>query len=74
MQSISKFSCTSCGGESLCYGYVGISSNVFVPSGVYTVGGFRTRSFVCLNCGYVGQYIPKSKVEKLKQKLREDTE
>jgi hypothetical protein len=74
MQSITKFSCTACGGESLCYGYLGISSNVFVPSGVYTVGGFRTRSFVCLNCGYVGQYIPKGKIVKLKQKLREDIE
>jgi Zn ribbon nucleic-acid-binding protein len=74
MQNIDKFSCVACGGENLCFGYLGIGgvSNVFVPSGVFSVSGSKTRSYVCLNCGHVGQYIPKSKIERLRERFKEE--
>jgi hypothetical protein len=61
--------CVSCGSTELCFGYLGTAANVFVPTGVFTLHGFKTRSYVCLKCGQMGQYIPKDKLEKLKEKL-----
>ena len=68
MAGLDDFNCVACGGKNLCYGYIGMGgvTNVFVPSGVFRVSGFRTRSYVCMNCGYIGQYLPKSKLDKLK--------
>ena len=68
MAGLDHFTCVACGGKNLCYGYIGMGgvTNVFVPSGVFRVSGFRTRSFVCLHCGYIGQYLPKNKLDKLK--------
>jgi len=76
MQSIDKFSCVACGGEDLCFGYLGIGgvSNVFVPSNVFSISGTKTRSYVCLHCGYVGQYIPKIKLERLRDRFKEEFE
>lgn len=76
MQNIDKFSCVACGGENLCFGYLGIGgvSNVFVPSGVFSVSGSKTRSYVCLNCGYVGQYIPKNKLERMRDRFTQEVE
>lgn len=66
--------CTACGSERLVFGYTGNSSNTFVPSNVFVVYGFRTRSFVCLNCGFVHQFISKEKLEKLKKRIGEREE
>ena len=76
MQNIDKFSCVACGGENLCFGYLGIGgvSNVFIPSGVFSVSGSKTRSFVCLNCGYVGQYIPQNKLDRMRNRFKEEVE
>jgi predicted nucleic-acid-binding Zn-ribbon protein len=76
MQNVSKLCCVACGGEKLCFGYLGIGgvSNVFIPSGVFSVSGSKTRSYVCLNCGYVNQYIPESKLERLRGRFKEEVE
>ena len=65
-----KFSCTMCGSTELCYGYLGTAANVFVPSGIFTLHGYKTRSFVCLRCGYLGQFIAKDKLEKLRERIK----
>ena len=65
-----KFMCTACGSTDLCYGYLGTAANVFVPTGVFTIHGYRTRSYVCLRCGFVGNFIAKDKLEKLKEKIQ----
>ena len=74
MKDISNFSCVACGGKNLCFGYLGIGgvSNVFIPSGVFSVSGSKTRSYVCLNCGYIGQFIPQSKLEKMRDRFMEE--
>lgn len=74
MKNISKFCCVACGGENLCFGYLGFGgmANVFVPSGVFSVSGSKIRSYVCLHCGYVGQFIPKSKLEKIRERFNEE--
>jgi hypothetical protein len=63
------FNCMSCGSTDLCFGYLGNAANTFVPTGVFTVHGFRSRSYVCLKCGYMGHYLPKDKLEKLREKF-----
>ncbi len=68
-QNIVSFKCLNCGSTELCFGYLGTTSNVFVPTGVFTVHGYRTRSYVCLKCGYMGNYLPKDKLEKLREKF-----
>ena len=76
MSSIDRHICVSCGSKTLIYGYVGIGgvTGVFVPSGVFRVSGFRTRSYVCLKCGYVGQFLPESKLQKLKVQFKDELE
>lgn len=66
-----KFKCTQCGSMELCFGYLGTAANVFVPSGFWTLHGFRTRSFVCLKCGHMGHYIPKHKLLKMREKIKD---
>jgi hypothetical protein len=63
--------CVACGGKEICFGYLGNTPSVFVPSGIFTISGFRIRSYVCLNCGYLGHYIPKDKLQKLKERFVE---
>jgi hypothetical protein len=67
---IKKHQCVACGGEHLCFGYIGPVKNVFIPSGLFTIAGFRIRSFVCLDCGHVSQYMSAETVKKLKNKFR----
>jgi hypothetical protein len=65
-----KFKCLACGSTDLCFGYQGTATNVFVPSGVFTFHGFKTRSYVCLRCGHMGHFMAKDKLEKLSAKLK----
>ncbi len=66
--------CTACGSQRLVFGYTGNSSNAFVPSNIFVVYGFRTRSYVCLDCGHVSQFISKEKLDKLKSRIGEREE
>jgi hypothetical protein len=63
------FGCAICGGKEVCFGYLGTAGTNFVPSGTFTISGFRIRSYVCLNCGHIWQYLPQDKVEKLREKF-----
>ena len=74
MNSQQKRVCVACGSTSLCYGYVGTATNAFIPSGLFTIHGYRNRAYVCIDCGYVGQYISREKLEKLKEKLKDRLE
>ena len=65
-----ELKCLHCGGTELCFGYQGTAANVFVPSGTFTFHGYRTRSYVCLKCGQMGQFLTKEKLDKLKDKFR----
>jgi DNA-directed RNA polymerase subunit RPC12/RpoP len=65
-----QFKCIACGSTELCFGYQGTAANVFVPTGTFTVHGYRSRSYVCLKCGHMSDYIPKDKLEKLKEKFK----
>lgn len=62
--------CLACDSADLIFGYLGGTASVFVPSGVFTMYGFKTRTFVCLKCGQVNQYLSKSKLAKLREKFR----
>lgn len=62
-------SCVACGSKDLCFGYLGGGINFFIPSNIFTVNGFKTRSYVCLNCGFITQYISQDKLEKIKKKM-----
>ena len=70
----SSLKCLICGSTDFCFGYQGAASNVFVPSGMFTIHGYRTRSYVCLNCGHMGNYIAKDKLERLREKLKDQFE
>jgi DNA-directed RNA polymerase subunit RPC12/RpoP len=65
-----KYKCLACGSTDLCFGYQGTAANVFVPSGVFTFHGFKTRTYVCLRCGQMGHFMAKDKLEKLRAKLK----
>lgn len=65
-----QFKCIACGSTDLCFGYQGTAANVFVPTGTFTLHGYRSRSYVCLKCGNMSQFIPKDKLEKLKEKFK----
>lgn len=69
-ETFDRFKCTQCGSTDLCFGYLGTAANVFVPTGFWTLHGYRTRSFVCLKCGSLGHYIPQHKLVKLREKKR----
>ena len=71
MEELKKRTCVACGSQKLCFGYLGTAANAFIPSGIFTIHGFRSRAYVCFDCGYVGQYISKEKMEKLKEKLKD---
>ena len=70
MVTTDKFKCLACGSTDLCFGYQGTATNVFVPSGVFTFHGYKTRSYVCLRCGQMGHFMAKDKLEKLRAKLK----
>ncbi|MCP5102398.1 MAG: hypothetical protein GY950_03415 [bacterium] len=70
----SRFKCVACGSTELCFGYQGTAANVFVPTGTFTLHGYRSRAFVCLKCGQMGHYIPKDKLKKLNEKFRSQFE
>ncbi len=62
--------CPMCGGRDLCYGqsrgrsiYAGPA--VFFPKDKLS-SGYILGAFVCLNCGYVGQFIYREDLEKLR--------
>lgn len=69
LQNNATFKCLSCGSTELCFGYLGTTANVFVPTGIFSVHGYRIRSYVCMKCGQMGNYLPKDKLEKLKEKF-----
>ena len=71
MEEVKRRNCIACGSHRLCFGYLGTAANSFVPSGIFTIHGFRSRAYVCFDCGHVGQYISKEKMEKLKEKLKD---
>ena len=62
--------CLACESTNIVFGYLGGTASVFVPSGVFTMYGFKTRTFVCLNCGQVNQYLSKSRLNRLKEKFK----
>ncbi|MCP4152309.1 MAG: hypothetical protein GY757_31520 [bacterium] len=64
-----ELKCTLCESTEICFGYLGSAANVFVPTGTFTIHGYRTRAYVCLNCGHLGHYISMDKLEKLRNKL-----
>lgn len=68
-EELKRSVCTKCGSSKVCYGYMGSGGNVFVPSGIFTVHGYRIRAFVCLRCGYIENYIPEDKLQKLRDKI-----
>lgn len=70
VKSVDTFKCMVCGSTELCFGYFGTAANVFVPTGVFTLHGYRSRAYVCLKCGHLGQFIPKDKLEKLREKFK----
>jgi DNA-directed RNA polymerase subunit RPC12/RpoP len=70
MQYKRELTCVSCGSKNICFGYTGSTSNVFVPSGIIVFHGFRTRSYVCLECGHIAQYLPEDKVSKLRDRFK----
>jgi hypothetical protein len=68
------FKCLACGSTDLCFGYQGTAANVFVPSGVFTFHGYKTRSYVCLRCGQMGHFMAKDKLDKLREKIKDHFE
>ncbi|MCP4213099.1 MAG: hypothetical protein GY765_00515 [bacterium] len=69
MSPISNFKCLHCGSTEMCFGYQGAAANVFVPNGLFTIHGYKTRAYICLDCGVMGHYMPKDKLERMKQRL-----
>lgn len=64
-----NYVCQACKSSKLIFGYLGGAANVFVPSGIFTMNGFKTRTFVCLECGQLGQFISTDKLVKLREKF-----
>lgn len=72
MPNTDSLMCAACGSKDLCFGHVGTPGNVFVPTGLFTVYGFKIRAYVCLDCGYIGQFLPKDKIGRLKGRFGDD--
>ncbi len=70
-KNVPNHSCVACGGKEVCFGYLGAGGSTFVPSGVFTMAGYRTRAYVCLHCGAIHEYLPPDKLEALRHKLAE---
>jgi len=62
------FCCLACGGKELCLGYQGTAASMFIPSNMFTLNGYRIRTYVCLKCGHVGQYMSKDRLQKLRER------
>ena len=62
------YSCLACGSTRLVFGYLSGGGSIFVPSGIFTMNGFRTRTYVCMDCGQVGHFLTLEKVAKLRDK------
>ncbi len=70
MKFTRELSCVECQGKNLCFGLMGSATNTFVPSGMIMFTGFRTRAYVCLDCGHITQYIPEDKLVKLRDRFK----
>lgn len=69
------FKCLACGQSEVIFGYLGLAAtNVFVPSGVFNVGGYRTRAYLCVQCGNISQYVPQDRLDKLRERFHQDSE
>jgi DNA-directed RNA polymerase subunit RPC12/RpoP len=64
-----EFKCTLCGSTDQCFGYLATPANVFIPTGIFTFHGFKSRSYVCLKCGHITNYIPPDKLARLREKF-----
>jgi len=62
--------CNACQGSNLCYGYMGMRANSFVPSGIFTSAGYRVQAYACLDCGNIGYFLSREKLDRLKQRLK----
>ncbi len=62
------YACLACGSTRLVFGYLGGGANIFIPSGIFTMNGFKTRAYVCMDCGQLGQFLTNEKLAKLREK------
>lgn len=65
------YACLACGSTRLVFGYLGGGASLFIPSGVFTMNGFRTRTYVCTDCGQIGQFLTQEKLARLREKFRD---
>lgn len=62
------YSCLACGSSRLVFGYLSGGASLFVPSGIFTMNGFKTRTYVCLDCGQLGHFLSQERLTKLREK------
>ncbi len=62
------YTCLACGSSRLVFGYLSGGGSIFVPSGIFTMNGFRTRTYVCMDCGQLGHFLSMQKLVKLREK------
>lgn len=68
MKTIDK--CPACGGEKLRDGDIGVTKHVFVPEGSTRwrwKTGHLAKGFVCLDCGFLGHYIPEAALKEIRE-------
>ncbi len=70
MSKQTDLKCPSCGNTELCFGYFGNTTNVFVPTGIFTLHGYKTRSYLCIQCGHLGQFMTQDRVRKIRDRLK----
>ncbi|MCY6489257.1 hypothetical protein [Leptolyngbya sp. GGD] len=62
--------CLSCQSKKLVNGSLGVHRHTFVPMGRTMFLGYSVKACVCLDCGFVGQYLDPDDLQdiQLKQK------
>ena len=60
--------CASCGKTDLQHGKCGVEKHTFMPGEKMMMMGYVLEARACLDCGFVGHYLSRSDIEKIKQR------
>jgi hypothetical protein len=67
-RNLPGIACPSCHGTNLADGRLGVNRHTFVPAGRWMFLGYGVRGFVCLDCGFLGQYLERQDVDDIRRK------
>ncbi|RQD66633.1 hypothetical protein [Desulfonatronovibrio magnus] len=67
-ESTEQRKCPDCGKSNLITGKMGVSKHTFIPQGRIMMLGYPVKAFVCLDCGFQGNYLEEASLSDLRRR------